>query len=73
MNWPDVSYVDLCNYLIISPGFSHEQLNAYKSFEGYNDFVNGWVSSIKVIVVPKSWPNTYVFTALVKHSHRLYH
>ena len=70
-NWPDVSYADLYNYLILSPGFSHEQLKAYKSLEGYNHFVNGWVSSIKVTVVPRSRPNVYVFTALVKHSQRL--
>ena len=54
MNWPDVSYADIYNYLILSPGFTHEQLKAYKSLEGYNHFVDGWISSIKVSVVPNT-------------------
>ena len=71
MNWPNVSYADIYNYLILSPGFTHEQLKAYKSLEGYNHFVTGWVSSIKVTIVPSSRPNIYLFTAVVKHSQRL--
>ena len=42
--WPDVSYADIYNYLILSPGMSHEKLKAFKSLEGYNQFINGWVS-----------------------------
>lgn len=64
MNWPDVSYADVYNYLILSPGFSHKQLKACKSLKGYNHFVNGWVSSIKVSIVPRSRPNIYVFYCL---------
>ena len=71
MNWPNVGYADLYNYLILSPGFSHEKLKAYKSLEGYNHFVNGRVSSIKVTLVSRSWSNVNVFTALMKHSQRL--
>ena len=26
--WPDVSYTDIYNYLILSPGMSHEKLKA---------------------------------------------
>ena len=39
MNWSNVSNADIYNYLILSPGFTHEQLKAYKSLEGYNHFV----------------------------------
>ena len=28
MNWPDVLYADIYNYLILSPGMSHEKLKA---------------------------------------------
>ena len=35
-NWPDISWADIYNYLILMPGVTHEQLKAYKSLEGYN-------------------------------------
>ena len=28
MNWPDVLYADIYNYLILSPGMFHEKLKA---------------------------------------------
>ena len=33
-NWPDISWPDIYNYLILMPGVTHEQLKAYKSFRG---------------------------------------
>ena len=50
---------------------SHEKLKAFKSLEGYNQFINGWVSSLVVTIVPSTKPNIYLFTAQVKHSQRL--
>ena len=47
-----------------------EELKAYKSLEGYKQFVDGWVSNIAVLFVP-SRNNTYLVTASVKHSQRL--
>jgi len=41
LNFPDISYADIYNCLILSSGFFHEQLKAYKSLEGYNHFING--------------------------------
>ena len=71
MNWPDVLYADIYNYLILSPGMSHEKLKAFKSLDGYNQFINGWVSGVVVTVVPSTRPKIYVFTSQVKHSQRL--
>ena len=56
INWSDVLYADIYNYLILTPGMTHEQLKAYKSLEGYNHFINGWVSGITVTVVPNTRP-----------------
>ena len=71
MDWPDVVHGDIYSYLILMPGMTHEQLKAYKSLEGYNQFVNGWVSGVTVLIVPHSRPRVYLFTATVKHSQAL--
>ena len=48
-DWPNVAYGDVYNYLILTPCYcTHEQLKAYKSLDGYNSFVNGWVSDVHV-------------------------
>ena len=48
--WPDIAYVDIYNFLINTTSYcTHEQLKAYKSLDGYNFFVNGWVTNISVI------------------------
>ena len=44
-------------------------LKAYKSMDGYNFFVNGWVSGILVTLIEGS--HKYLFTATVKHSQTL--
>ena len=69
--WPDVSFADIYNYLILTPSFcTHEQLKAYKSMDGYNFFINGWVSNIIVSAI-KTRPKNFVLMGLVKHSQRL--
>ena len=68
-NWPDITWPDIYNYLILTPGVTHEQLKAYKSLDGYNFFVNGKVSNIVVTEVQGT--TKYLFTALVKHSQAL--
>jgi len=68
MDWPDVMHADIYCYLILMPGMTHEQLKSYKSLEGYNHFVNGWVSGVTVVIVPHSRPRVYLFTATVRHS-----
>ena len=44
-------------------------LKAYKSMDGYNFFVNGWVSNIGVTQIEGR--HHYLFTATVKHSQTL--
>ena len=69
--WPDVQYLDIYNYLIATPSpCTKEDMKAYKSLEGYRQFVDGWVSNINVSLIP-SRSNTYLITAYVKHSQRL--
>ena len=69
LNWPDVTWADIYNYLILTPGVTHEQLKAYKSLDGYNFYVNGKVSNIIVTEIPGT--KNYLYTALVKHSQTL--
>ena len=73
MNWPDLLYAHIYNYLILSPGMSHEKLKAFKSLDGYNQFINGWVSGVVVTVVPSTRPKIYIFTSQVKHSQTVRH
>ena len=46
--WPEVTYPDIYNYLILTPGITHEQLKAFKSMEGYNFYISGKVNNINV-------------------------
>ena len=60
---PDVIlYADVYNYLILTPStYTHEQLKAYKSLDGYNFFINGWVSSV-MVTCTGTHPKSYLFT-----------
>ena len=44
-----------------------QELKAYKSLEGYKQFVNSWVSDVKVPAIPIY----YLVVAKIKHSQRL--
>ena len=71
-NWTDVSYADIYNYLILTPSlYTHEQLKAYKSLDGYNFYTNGWVSDVRVTATQISRSRNFIATALIKHSQRL--
>ena len=70
--WPEVTYADIYNFLINTTSYcTHEQLKAYKSLDGYNFFVNGWVTNIDVISSQAIRPNVFILMSLVKHSQRL--
>ena len=48
--WPEAMYADIFNFLINTTSFcTHKQLKAFKSLDGYNFVVNGWVTNIDVI------------------------
>ena len=49
--------------------YTREMLKAYKTMDGYNFFVNGWVSNI--VVTQIDGRQQYHFTATVKHSQTL--
>ena len=70
MDWPDVMYGDIFNYLILTPGYIFEQLLAYRSLDGYNFFKNGWVTNV-VVTNLNIQPRSFLFTAVVKHSQKL--
>jgi len=70
IDWLSVSYADIYNYLInTSSKYTHDMLKAYKNSDGYNFFVNGWVSNILVSLIEGS--QYFLFTATVKHSQTL--
>ena len=60
-------FVDVYNYLVVTVSlYTREQLKAYKSLDGYNFFINGWVNSVAVLPIGKQ--KNYLFLAVVKHS-----
>ena len=67
--WPDLMYPDIYNYLILTPSlYTHEQLKSYKSLDGYNQYMNGWVSDIVSTISTANGCKIYLFTTCVKHS-----
>ena len=70
--WPEVTYADIYNFLINTTSYcTHEQLKAFKSLDGYNFFVNGWVTNIDVISSQATKTKVFIMMSLVKHSQRL--
>ena len=46
-------------------------MRAYKSLDGYNFLVNGWLNSIAVLVTSSGRQKNYLFLSAVKHSQSL--
>ena len=46
-----MEYPDIFNYLISTTSpYTRAQLKAYKSMDGYNVFIQGWVGKVEVLV-----------------------
>lgn len=58
--WPDVSFADIYNYLVLTvSSYTCDQVKAYKSLDGYNFFINGWVNDVTVLNTGK--PRDFLF------------
>ena len=65
-----MKYPDIYNYLIqISSLYTGESLRAYKSLDGYNFCINGWVSNVSVLSIPRT-PDAKLIIGSVMHSQR---
>lgn len=68
-----MEYPDIFNYLIkTTSSYTKERLKAYKSLDGYNFFVQGWVGKVEVLQnVIHGDITVVVLKAAVKHSQSL--
>ena len=49
---PSISYPDIVNYLVFSPGpFTLEDLKSYNGLDAYKQFVCGWVREVSTSIV----------------------
>ena len=71
-DWPDVMYPDVYNYLVLTVSlYTGEEMRAYKSLDGYNFLVNGWLNSIAVLATGSAAHKNYLFLSAIKHSQSL--
>jgi len=69
IDWPEVMYLDVYNYLVLTVSlYTREQMRAYKSLDGFNFVVNGWLNSIAVLATSSGRRKNYLFLSAVKHS-----
>jgi hypothetical protein len=49
---PAVTYPDIVNYLIFTPSpYTADDLKCYKGLDAYNQFLCGWVSCLKAVII----------------------
>ena len=47
--WPEITYIHVCMYLIITPSrYTEQDMLNYKSLDSYQNFVKGWVRQVLV-------------------------
>jgi len=50
--YPDISYFDICNYLVYTISYyTQDEMRAYKSLDAYNYFIHGWVQDVSNILI----------------------
>jgi len=64
-DWPDVMYPDVYNLTVSL--YTGEEMRAYKSLDGYNFLVNGWLNSIAVLATGSAANKNYLFLSAIKH------
>ena len=67
-DWPSITYVHACMYLILTPSpYSDKDMLNYKSLDSYRNFVKGWVRSVLV----KKVGDKRLVAGKVNHSQKL--
>ena len=69
--WPDVTFAEVYDYLVLTMSlYTHDQLKAKKSLDGYNFLLNGWLNGVTVVKV-----GTKIITCFLQllSTHRVCH
>ena len=62
-------YPDVYNYLVLTISlYTGEEMRAYKSLDGFNFLVNGWLNNIAVVARGSVRQRNYLFLSAIKHS-----